>query len=169
MMGKGGKETPLEFPPFSIPGVSLPFSVEVGCKSAKLRIELGEKVGEGGTVEEKAGAVLELTHHYGTDHSTTVFIGVQAKVDATGVQLNATAAYGATFTVSKDWQISDLGLRADFDVATKNPIDVGAKVATRAVIERGAPDLKFDVDPQLPTGAGRALDNLKPTVKHPYR
>lgn len=134
---------PWIIPPLSIPGLALPFSAKLSCTEVEVSVKVGYSSGEPWEkkIAEAAG-VLSVTHRFGTDQSTTVFVGVQGSLSF-GVPV-ATVGVGAeagtAFTFDKQGQLQDYGLRAGVTETASVPLDlVTATAGATAVIEKGAP------------------------------
>jgi tetratricopeptide (TPR) repeat protein len=129
---------PWNIPPFSLPGLELPFSAKLSCTEVEVALKAGYSSGD---IAEAAG-VLSVTHRFGTDQSTTVFVGVQGNLNF-GVPV-ATVGVGAeagtAFTFDKQGQLQDYGLRVGVNENASLPLNLATVTAgTTAAIEKSAP------------------------------
>lgn len=128
----------LKIPPFDVPGIKVPFSFTVWCKEAEFKMSTG--------VAKNAAAVLSVKHRFGTDKSTTVYVGVEGSLKKTGpggVDVGVKGELGASVTF-KNGQVVDVGGTAGVSESISLPEGVGrASAGVTATIEKGAPDVSF--------------------------
>lgn len=138
----------IKIPPADIPG--LPLSFEITCESATMNLSAGllgdDHVGPGG-----AAAVFSVTHNFGTDKSTTVFLGVQGSLtmDTAGaVSVGAQTQAGVAFTFDRNGQVTGAEGRLDFTTSAKQlegwggerSVGTAGPQVMGAVIELGPPE-----------------------------
>lgn len=132
----------LKIPPFDIPGVKMPFSATVWCKEAEVKFSTGLSGGGAGN----ASAVLSVRHRFGTDKSTTVYVGVEAglkKSGPGGTEVGVKGEVGMSVTFRKG-QVVDVGGKAGVSESFSLPGGVAkGSIGATAAIERGAPDVSF--------------------------
>ena len=131
-------DKPWNIPPFSLPGLELPFSAKLSCTEVEVSLKAGYNSGE---IAEAAG-VLSVTHRFGTDQSTTVFVGVQANLNfgVPAATMGVGAEAGTAFTFDKQGQLQDYGLRAGVNETASLPLNLATATAgATAAIEKGAP------------------------------
>lgn len=146
-LGKPEQDCPLpknglKIPPFDIPGVKVPFSATVWCKEAEVKFTSG--ISGGGAAS--AGAVLSVRHRFGTDKSTTVYLGVEGglkKSGPAGTEVGVKGEVGMSVTF-RDGQLVDVGGKAGVSESFSLPGGVAkGSVGATAAIERGAPTVNF--------------------------
>lgn len=143
--------------PFSIPGIKMPLSVTVWCTEIEAKLtwglearervdEFGKKVGN---VEAGADAVLSVRHRFGSDKSTTIYVGVEAgmKTGTAYGETSVKAELGASITFDRNWQPTAVGGKAGVTSSLTLPGDVGTgNLGFVAAIEKGSPSVSFNAD-----------------------
>jgi tetratricopeptide (TPR) repeat protein len=136
----------IKIPPGDIPG--LPLSFEITCEDAKMTLSYGlgddDVVGPAG-----AAAVLSLTHHFGTDKSTTLYVGLQGSLNMTVVgasSVGVTGEIGASFDFDRNGQPTGGDFKASLTDSARVAGGWGGdgSAALTAVIEKGAPDVRME-------------------------
>lgn len=133
----------LKIPPFDLPGLKIPFSFTVWCKEAEFKLSTGISKGANGG----ASAVLSVRHRFGTDKSTTVYVGVEAGLKKEGplaTEVGVKGELGASFTFSKTGQLQEVGGKAGISESVSLPEGAArGSAGVTATIEKGAPDVSF--------------------------
>jgi Tfp pilus assembly protein PilF len=139
---------PMTIPPISIPGIKLPISFVVGCKEAEMRVTYGFDK-DPKRPYASAGAVLSMKHRFGGDKSTTVYVGVQGGLSASGpfgVGGGVNAEVGVSITFDRNGNPVDAGGKASFSEGAKLGAAYSGQIAVTAAIEKGAPDVTVAVN-----------------------
>lgn len=133
----------LKIPPFDLPGLKIPFSFVVKCTEAEFKLSTGISKGANGG----ASAVLSVKHRFGTDKSTTVYVGVEAGLKKEGplaTEVGVKGELGASVTFDKNGQLVDVGGKAGVSESISLPEGAAkASAGVTATIEKGAPDVNF--------------------------
>lgn len=133
----------VKIPPFDLPGLKIPFSFIVKCTEAEFRLSTGISKGATGG----ASAVLSVKHRFGTDKSTTVYVGVEAGLKKEGplaTEVGVKGELGASVTFDKNGQLVDVGGKAGVSESISLPEGAArAGAGITATIEKGAPDVGF--------------------------
>jgi tetratricopeptide (TPR) repeat protein len=127
----------LKIPPFDVPGLKVPFSFTVWCKEAEFKLSTG--------LGKAASAVLSVKHRFGTDKTTTVYLGVEAGLSKTtrGLDVGVKGEVGVSVTF-KNGQVLDVGGKAGVSESISLPDGVArGSMGVTATIEKGAPNVNF--------------------------
>ncbi|MBL8918895.1 MAG: tetratricopeptide repeat protein [Myxococcaceae bacterium] len=133
----------VKIPPFDLPGLKIPFSFIVKCTEAEFRLSTGISKGANGG----ASAVLSVKHRFGTDKSTTVYVGVEAGLKKEGplaTEVGVKGELGVSITFDRNAQLTDVGGRAGVSESISLPEGAArASAGVTATIEKGAPSVTF--------------------------
>ncbi len=135
---------PIKILPWDIP--FMPLGFEIKCKEATMNVSAGfADAGPFG-----AAAVISISHRFGSDKGTTVFVGVEgsATLRAGNKEIPAATIGGAVragiqLSFDKNGQITDLGGRLSAEDKGSLGIVNSGSVTVSAFIEKGAPDVSM--------------------------
>lgn len=139
----------LDIPPVDIPGFSLPFSFNVKCKEASVQFTagFGKWKSKNEMVSGGAGAVLKVTHRFGTDKSTVVYVGVEAGAKAktaAGSSVGVKAGGGLAVEFNRNGQVTNVDTNVGVSTSLDLPAGAGKVTAgLTGAVEKGAPNIGF--------------------------
>ena len=139
----------LDIPPLDIPGLALPISFNVKCKEASFTFTagFGKWKSKNEAVSGGAGAVLKVTHRFGTDKSTVVYVGVEGSLKAKtvgGSSVGVKVGGGIGVEFSKNGQVTNVDTNIGVGSSVDLPAGAGkGSIGLSGSVEKGAPSIDF--------------------------